>query len=301
MRQLERKWVSTGSLADESAWLLEIARTCVSLDWPTYSRLAELEPRAASQHLARRVEVGTLDSTMLELAAFCGHNPARLALDRDEKMCVDPEEAHALVAGLAAWGVEWPIRAGIAAGNLVLPHWESEFPEAAFPAQVLAATGLWADCQCNDHRVRVQSLRATGQSEWARLRSLHRQTSEEASVHYQAVDEAEAALVQAVEHGEDGKLAKMECLAANELRLSPRLQAATDAWAVIEELSAAVCDGTHHRAALAVYIAATPSHWAEGDASASILHSITEGVTPLALGGTDLFKKYSTDEDAQEI
>lgn len=53
LRELERRWKETGSVEDEAAYLLE------------------------------QVRVGHLDQEKLELAAYCGYEPARLALRDD--------------------------------------------------------------------------------------------------------------------------------------------------------------------------------------------------------------------------
>jgi len=51
LRELERRWRETGSVEDEAAWLLQ------------------------------RLRVGELDEERLRLAAYCSHEPSRIALD----------------------------------------------------------------------------------------------------------------------------------------------------------------------------------------------------------------------------
>lgn len=79
LRDLERRWRQTHSRDDEAAYLL------------------------------RRVRAGTLDQERLELAAYCGH----VACGAHGQ--AGPAQAQAFVAGLAPWGREVCVRAGVAA------------------------------------------------------------------------------------------------------------------------------------------------------------------------------------------
>ena len=76
LRELERRFRETGSAEDEVAWLRERARSSERLDWDSYSRLHDLDLKAAANYLQWRVETGDLTRERLELAASCGHTAA---------------------------------------------------------------------------------------------------------------------------------------------------------------------------------------------------------------------------------
>lgn len=94
LRELERAWKKSGSERDELTYLQEQLRCGKTLDWQSYSRLAELNVQAAADYLRARVEGGELDREKLELAAYCSHEPARLVLG---------EEAPQVAENLDAW------------------------------------------------------------------------------------------------------------------------------------------------------------------------------------------------------
>lgn len=89
LRELERRWKESGSVEDEAAYLLE------------------------------RVRVGDLATEKLELAAYCGHEGARLALGEQAPAMgppIDPRvraRPQAWMTGLSAFGTG-PARAVVA-------------------------------------------------------------------------------------------------------------------------------------------------------------------------------------------
>ncbi len=76
LRELERRWRESGSVEDEAAWLLE------------------------------RVRVGELDQDRLELAAYCGHGAARVALG--DAAARPAEDFDQWAAGLEQWSTAPP-------------------------------------------------------------------------------------------------------------------------------------------------------------------------------------------------
>jgi hypothetical protein len=80
LRELERRFKESGAEQDELDWLREEIRFRGTLGWEHYSRLAELSVETAVDHLTARVERGELGQEELELAAYCGHAPARRIL-----------------------------------------------------------------------------------------------------------------------------------------------------------------------------------------------------------------------------
>lgn len=78
LRELERRFRETASTEDEVAWLRLRCRSGDELDWESYSRLCGLDVEAASEYLRWRVETGGLTRERVELAAYCGHQAAKL-------------------------------------------------------------------------------------------------------------------------------------------------------------------------------------------------------------------------------
>lgn len=118
-RDLERRWRQTRSVDDEAAYLL------------------------------RRARAGALSQERLELAAYCGH-PAFAS------SAAVPEAAEPFVAGLAPWGREACVRAGLAALR-------AAFGEAGPSKPVARCAGAlsdWVECPCHAHLRAVQEAHA---------------------------------------------------------------------------------------------------------------------------------------------
>jgi len=111
LRELERRWKETGSVEDEARYLLE------------------------------RVRVGDLERERLELAAYCGHEGARWALDVPSIM--DNEE-RLLQHVEAADRDLLPLFAFSAAAE-VLTLWETHFPDETAPRATLGALQAWLE------------------------------------------------------------------------------------------------------------------------------------------------------------
>lgn len=120
LRDLERRWRQTRSVDDEAAYLL------------------------------RRVRAGELCQQRLELAAYCGHPAFAPAA------AVGPDVAEAFLVGLAPWGREACVRAGVAAFRAAF-----EPDGASKPAErCLAALSDWVGCPCDAHVRAVQAAHA---------------------------------------------------------------------------------------------------------------------------------------------
>jgi len=115
LRDLERGWRRTGSLRDEAAYLQE------------------------------QLRAGELERTRLELAAYCGHEPAQLALAAEAPTEL---ELDAWIAGLQPQGgVEALRRAALAAAEFVLQHWcdPPEGPTDADPFDALPGSTTFGE------------------------------------------------------------------------------------------------------------------------------------------------------------
>lgn len=71
LRELERAFQESGSEEAELAWLRGRARAGEKLDWPSYSRLHELDVEVATGYLQRRVERGDLSQWRADLSIRC--------------------------------------------------------------------------------------------------------------------------------------------------------------------------------------------------------------------------------------
>ena len=116
LRELERKWKESGSVEDEAAYLRE------------------------------RVRVGDLTQERLELAAYCGHGAASLALGTHMTAQYGPAWTSDLIK---RYGKRSAIFLGIVAAEELLPHLDSE---SAFHIQSLSRAGRsWVACPCVRH------------------------------------------------------------------------------------------------------------------------------------------------------
>ena len=115
LQQLRRAWEASGSVEDEAAYLRE------------------------------RVRVGELSQERLELAALCGHEPARASLEDPPKD--QPPVAWAETLGKLLFSVDVG-RAASIAHDLALPYlpqWEQAYPEVREPRLALEAVSSWVE------------------------------------------------------------------------------------------------------------------------------------------------------------
>jgi len=117
LRDLERRWRASGSPVDEGAWLAERIRAGDRLDWDGYARLAALDPEAAAADLRRRREAGELSRDALDLAAYCGHAPARAVASGAPSDAAAAASLEGWGLGLPRWGLGHCVRAAVAAGE----------------------------------------------------------------------------------------------------------------------------------------------------------------------------------------
>ncbi len=110
LRELERRWKETQSPDDEAAYLLE------------------------------RVRVGDLTRERLELAAYCGHERARQAIQCNE-----------FSLPLACLAVE-----------LLLPAISARSKAYSYTQRVLVAARAWVACPCPRHRQALELLQPLG-------------------------------------------------------------------------------------------------------------------------------------------
>jgi hypothetical protein len=146
LRELERRWKETGSPDDEAAYLLE------------------------------RVRVGDLTREMLELAAYCGHEGARLATGCDAQgQPADPENWAGSLLG--RFGRDTLLVAALAAANATLVEWESadwgtdavSTRYKSGPRKALTALSTWLRSRRDDAEVRSarDMLDSPAAGEWA--------------------------------------------------------------------------------------------------------------------------------------
>jgi len=110
LRELERRWKEIGSVEDEARYLLE------------------------------RVRVGDLEREKLELAAYCGHEAAALALTPDNPEPADVEDLLALLEQRQR--LLLPLFGWSAAAE-ALPIWERAHPEHKAPRAVAGMLKAW--------------------------------------------------------------------------------------------------------------------------------------------------------------
>lgn len=101
VRELERRWKETGTVEDESAYLLE------------------------------RLRIGDLPQEMLNLAAYCGHPAALNAIKEDITIAIS--QCEIWVAGLTHWNKSITFRAAIAAILHVIDY----YPDNLTPKKLL--------------------------------------------------------------------------------------------------------------------------------------------------------------------
>lgn len=119
LRDLERRWRQTRSVDDEAAYLLG------------------------------RVRAGAVSQQRLDLAAYCGH-PAYASSG------AVPEAAEPFVAGLAPWGREVCVRAGLAALRAAFGEDGPSKPAG----RCAGALSDWVECPCDAHVRAVQEAHA---------------------------------------------------------------------------------------------------------------------------------------------
>lgn len=148
LRELERRWREAGSREDEAAWIQAALRQGRSLDWDGYLRLVDLIPEGAARYLRERLQAGLLPQERLELASWCRHEPAALALGSIEPVValwdgpyrqLDPAHFSEMLEGLEQFGSAHLLR-GLRelAGELCL-GWGEADAERRGQAEELAA------------------------------------------------------------------------------------------------------------------------------------------------------------------
>jgi hypothetical protein len=156
LRELERRFKESGSEQDELAYLQEQVRTGGTLDWDSYSRLAELNVEAAADYLRARVERGDLEREKLELAAYCSHEPARLVLGEEAPEV--PEDLEEWADRFRDWGHSTAVYIGVTAARLSLSFcWDrascSPVGDHSLPGSALEAAERWIQCPCERHAI----------------------------------------------------------------------------------------------------------------------------------------------------
>jgi hypothetical protein len=140
LRNLERRFKESGDPTHELAYLQEQVRQGGSLDWESYQRLAELDVDGAAGYLLARVERGDLEQEKLELAAYCSHEPARVALGAEAPEV--PEDLEEWGQRFQPRGHEAIVRAALALARLALPLWESNSIDP-LPREAVVAVEEW--------------------------------------------------------------------------------------------------------------------------------------------------------------
>lgn len=123
LRELERRWRDAGGSAEQAEWL-----------------------RA-------RLRAGELDGDRLELAAWCGHAAARLALDWPPSV-EPPSCGDELARGLSAWGRDLVLRVAVMALGRACEG-KPDLPLGVAVRAVEAHRG----CPCALHREALTSVR----------------------------------------------------------------------------------------------------------------------------------------------
>jgi hypothetical protein len=113
LRELERRWKETGSVDDEA------------------------------KYLAERVRVGDLEKEMLELAAYCGHQGARLALGPSASQA-SPPPTREWVSGLRNFSKVASVVGLIHLAQGRMAAWTSFRPEDHAPKRALDRAVEWA-------------------------------------------------------------------------------------------------------------------------------------------------------------
>lgn len=119
LRQLEARWRETRDALDESRYLLE------------------------------RMRAGVLPRPRLELAAFLGHEAARLALPAVPGF--DGDDPTRLAGELWPWGKEAGVAAAISAAHATLPEEGTRAAQDRRPHEAIVAAAAWVHCPCDEH------------------------------------------------------------------------------------------------------------------------------------------------------
>lgn len=119
LRQLEARWRETRDALDESRYLLE------------------------------RMRAGELPRPRLELAAFLGHEAARLALPAAPAHQGD--DPTRLASELWPWGKEAGVAAAVSAAHATLPEEGTRASRDRRPHDAIDAAAAWVHCPCDEH------------------------------------------------------------------------------------------------------------------------------------------------------
>jgi hypothetical protein len=122
LRDLERRWHETGAITDEAAFLRE------------------------------RVRAGALARDRLELAAYCGHEAARQALEQIKATRVGLRK---WAVGLRRWGGEAATRGAVAAARAASTATRDLWSDGRVDS-ALARAEDWARCPCEEHAREAQ-------------------------------------------------------------------------------------------------------------------------------------------------
>jgi hypothetical protein len=149
LREQERRWRETGSLQDEAAYLLE------------------------------RIRSGDLDRDRLELAAYCCHPAAMIALEASRP----PPDLFEWAVGLNRWpmaGERAALEAcRVAVSESVKHEGPSQFSDEFFETSLAAieATACWLECPCDRHAQEARDAAAAVPAHWTPLASMNARLS----------------------------------------------------------------------------------------------------------------------------
>jgi hypothetical protein len=130
-------------------------------------RAAQDDPSRSAELLVARMRRGDLTRERVELAAYCGHEAARLVVDPDHRVGTyfhlppTADRPHGIhgdgvplrdtVSDLARWGASVLVRASVAAARAAYARWAlGAHAYRAFHA--IRAAEEWLACPCDGHR-----------------------------------------------------------------------------------------------------------------------------------------------------
>ena len=125
LRQLERRWLETGTVQDETAFLLE------------------------------RVRVGDLAPNRLELAAHCGLPAARLALNLT--VATLGRDVQGWLSGLRTHEKVVLVLAAVCLAKEGQPDFERIYPGDGAYENAVRAACAWVQCPCDRHRSEAEA------------------------------------------------------------------------------------------------------------------------------------------------
>lgn len=180
LRERERCLSHSITPEEAIAWFQRQARFG-GLEWRDYFRLADLHPSGAAEYLKTQLLEGELTREALELASWCQHEPADLALRGEERRItlwndphrkLDPESFVDMLTGLDQFGFDAFLEGLRTVAIEIVLAWGATSPEAEAPARTFAeglfrvtpgseeAHGFWRELHV--------SLRDLGEASWPR-------------------------------------------------------------------------------------------------------------------------------------